>query len=591
MKKSVLVLIISFLSVSAWAKKNVCAITINSNHEINLFKKSLSKEQWNFIELTDYADKDTKDSNPNSWFLNSCNAKVSCDILVISGHFGGTFFGESEFKLPLEELEKNTCNTNCNGIINQPKEVFLFGCNTLAGKEKDNRSPEQYLQVLIEDGFTRQQAEQVVAFRYSALGNSFSSRMSQVFQNTPRIYGFSSIGPSGKTVEPLLNKYFQSTKSEYQNFDKYNQTIKSDNNKKLFSALKDSAIAQTAGLTVSNPSLKNVDRPYCYLENKDVSRYNKLKYITEVLLSGRSLTMIPYIKDFIHTLVEKNDISAEEKLLLQQISSSEQVKADFDKITNLEGDVYLGIKINTFKLMQDLSLVTKAEYQKFISNIVDFSQKITVEKKDHVCSLGIQLDIDHQKVSEENKKNKHFFSIVECLKPNNENFQLMITDIMKKDTNPTIRHAAALALGRIKPKSETIQILIAETMKNDKSDSVRNAAALSLSVIKPTNETIHLMIAETMKNTKSDNLLIATANALAEIKPKDETTLLMIADILKNHKEAYNRIYAADTLGKIKSKNKTIHFLITNAMRDDVDPSVRSYAKQALDLINQSEAP
>ncbi len=55
MKKSVLVLIISFLCISAWAKKNVCAITINSNHEINLFKKSLSKEQWNFIELTDYA--------------------------------------------------------------------------------------------------------------------------------------------------------------------------------------------------------------------------------------------------------------------------------------------------------------------------------------------------------------------------------------------------------------------------------------------------------------------------------------------------------------------------------------------------------
>ncbi len=590
MKKSFLVLIISFLSISAWAKKNVCAITINSNHEINLFKKSLSKEQWNFVELTDYADKDTKNSAPNSWFLNSCNAKVSCDILIISGHFGGTFFGESAFKLPLEELEKNTCNTSCDGIIDQPKEVFLFGCNTLAGKEKDQRSPEEYLLVLMDDGFTRQQAEQVVAFRYSALGNSFSSRMSQVFQNTPRIYGFSSIGPSGKTVEPLLNKYLQSTKAEYQNFDKFNHTIKSETNKKLFTALKDSAIAQTAGLTVSNPSLKNVDRPYCYLENKDVSRYNKLKYITEVLLSGRSLTMIPYIKDFIHALVEKNDISAEEKLLLQQISSSEQVKADFTKITNLEGDVYLGIKINTFKLMQDLSLVTNAEYQKFISNIVDFSQKITIEKRDQICSLEIQLDIDPQKVSQENLKNRSFLSIVECLKPKNENFQLMIADLLKNDENPMIRSGAALALGRIKPTSETIHMLIAESMKYDKLDSVRQQATYSLADIGTKNQYIHLMITEIMQNDKNEAVRHAAALTLEIIKPTSETIHMMIAETMMKGNNENVRSAAARLLGEIEP-NETIQLMIAETKKNDKSERVRKDASRALELINQSEAP
>ncbi len=516
MKKSVLVLIISFLSISAWAKKNVCAITINSNHEINLFKKSLSKDQWNFIELTDYSDKDSNTSNPNSWFLNSCNAKVSCDILVISGHFGGTFFGESAFKLPLEELEKNTCNTNCSGIINQPKEVFLFGCNTLAGKEKDSRSPEEYLQTLLRDGFSRQQAEQVVAFRYSALGNSFSARMSQVFQNTPRIYGFSSIGPSGETVEPLLNKYLQSTKSEYQNFDQYDQSIKSDNNKKLFSALKDSAIAQTAGRTVSNPSLKNVDRPYCYLENKDVSRYNKLKYVTEVLLSGRSLTMIPYIKDFIHTLVEKNDLTVEEKSLLSQISSSEQVKADFGKVINLEGDIYLGIKIDTLKLMKDLELATKQESDNFILKIIDFNQIVTWHKRDQICSLDIQLDIDAKTVSEDNKKSETFFSLVSCLKPQNYDIHLMVAEIMKNNikVNQRVRVAAAKALVEIKPKHESIHLMIAETMKNDRYENVRIVAAYILGEIKPTNQSVIMMIEETRKNDESKYVREAAADAL-----------------------------------------------------------------------------
>ena len=591
MKKSFLVLIISFLSVSAWAKKNVCAITINSNHEINLFKKSLSKEQWNFIELTDYADKDTKDSNPNSWFLNSCKAKVTCDILVISGHFGGTFFGESAFKLPLEELEKNTCNTSCDGIINQPKEVFLFGCNTLAGKEKDNRSPEQYLQVLIDDGFSRQQAEQVVAFRYSALGNSFSSRMSQVFQNTPRIYGFSSIGPSGKTVEPLLNKYLQSTKAEYQNFDKYNHTIKSETNKKLFSALKDSAIAQTSGLTVTNPSLKNVDRPYCYLENKDVSRYNKLKYVTEVLLSGRSLTMIPYIKDFIHTLIEKKDISAEEKLLLQQISSSGQVRADFDKITNLEGDVYLGIRISAMKLMKDLSLVTKDQYNRFISESVDFSQKITLDKKDLICSLGIQLDIDPLKVSLENLDNNYFFSIIECLKPNNENFQLVIANIMKNAPRPSIRRGAASYLRQIKPKSETIHMLIIETMKNDKYSNVRKEAMYLLEDVGTKNQYIQMIIAETMTKDQDPTMRSLAARSLRRIKPSNEAIHMMIAETMTKDEDPDIRITAARLLGEIGSKNKNIHLMIAETIKNDESKYVRKAAAETLDLINQSEAP
>ncbi|MFZ4403156.1 MAG: hypothetical protein ACOYOK_03560, partial [Pseudobdellovibrionaceae bacterium] len=87
---------------SSVGKKTVCSITINSDQEINAFKKNLSPDLWNFVELTTLkadgpsgssgtSDEDSK----KDWMKNACAAKPACDILLISGHFGGSFFGKS----------------------------------------------------------------------------------------------------------------------------------------------------------------------------------------------------------------------------------------------------------------------------------------------------------------------------------------------------------------------------------------------------------------------------------------------------------------------------------------------------------------
>ena len=55
--------------------------------------------------------------------------------------------------------------------------LFLFGCNTLAGKEKDTRTPAQYRHVLMEDGFTPEQAQRIASARYGDIGRSFRARM------------------------------------------------------------------------------------------------------------------------------------------------------------------------------------------------------------------------------------------------------------------------------------------------------------------------------------------------------------------------------------------------------------------------------
>lgn len=129
-------------------EKTVCSMTLNSNEEIELFKDKLTPLGWKFIELI------PKNEDPynENWLQLSCEQKVKCDILVVSGHFGGTFFGSSRYRLTTEELESRSCQTTCDGIFNQPKEVFLFGCNTLANKDKDQRTPEEYLQILRNDG-------------------------------------------------------------------------------------------------------------------------------------------------------------------------------------------------------------------------------------------------------------------------------------------------------------------------------------------------------------------------------------------------------------------------------------------------------
>ena len=111
MKTLLYLAIILMTASTSWAKKTVCSMTLNSDQEINLFKASFSKDQWDFVELTDYKDKNSSGGDNTSWFANACKAKVSCDVLVISGHFGGTFFGASDLRLPLETLEKNTCDT------------------------------------------------------------------------------------------------------------------------------------------------------------------------------------------------------------------------------------------------------------------------------------------------------------------------------------------------------------------------------------------------------------------------------------------------------------------------------------------------
>ena len=148
------------------------------------------------------------------WLDEACPSDNQCDVAVFSAEFAGKFFGRYGRSLSLQEMEEASCQARCDGLFHAPREVFLLACNTLATKDLDLRSPAGYLQVLLDHGFDRASAERVVAMRYGPLGPTFREALRRIFMGVPRVYGFSSVAPTGEHTGPMLERYF-STVGDY----------------------------------------------------------------------------------------------------------------------------------------------------------------------------------------------------------------------------------------------------------------------------------------------------------------------------------------------------------------------------------------
>ncbi len=206
MKNAILFYVMSVLTiVQPLFAKTVCTMTFNSSNEKEVFKKHLLPLGYQFNELV------PTNKNPY-WLEDQCKAAVQCDILLISGHFGGIFFGEQlSSTLSLKEIEKHKDDPRCEGIFKKPKSVFLMGCNTLSSKTPDHRSVSDYLRVLVGDGFPIDLAEEVAASRYLNFGLSMADQMKSHFNDSTHLIGFESTGPLGKQAEPLIERAFQKT--------------------------------------------------------------------------------------------------------------------------------------------------------------------------------------------------------------------------------------------------------------------------------------------------------------------------------------------------------------------------------------------
>jgi hypothetical protein len=188
------------------APKTVCTITVNSPDEKETFARHLPPGEYRFVELVERGRPD--------WLASACQQRISCDALIISGHFdGGTEFytdrlDNSEY-LSVEEMERASCSDSCPGVFSQLKEVYLFGCNTLKPEPRHSASAE-IVRSLLRSGHSPADAVRQSGLLSERHAESNSDRMRNIFRNVPVLYGFSSKAPLGRSARPLLDRYFQS---------------------------------------------------------------------------------------------------------------------------------------------------------------------------------------------------------------------------------------------------------------------------------------------------------------------------------------------------------------------------------------------
>lgn len=194
-----------FTAASVAAPRTVCTITVNSEDERDTFRRHLPESRYRFVELVQRGRAD--------WLEASCQAKVQCDVLVISAHFdgGSTFFSDrvdASEHLTVAELERVSCNGKCPSLFARLKEVYLFGCNTLNPSPLSNAYSE-VVRRLLREGRSQAEAERELRSLTAAGGEASRDRMRQIFAGVPVIYGFSSTAPLGAVAGPVLDRYLR----------------------------------------------------------------------------------------------------------------------------------------------------------------------------------------------------------------------------------------------------------------------------------------------------------------------------------------------------------------------------------------------
>jgi hypothetical protein len=300
-------------------KRTVCAMTMNSDEEREVFRTQIEKDSKNFnplVELTDFGGAD--------WFQKACRSGIKCDQVLISGHFtdrfGGTTAGVKRI-LKLDDLEKAGCQNTCEGILDHPYEVFLLGCNTLATKAPDNRTPDVYLSHLLEEGMTRKRAELITEARYGKTGDDNRSRFERAFRGQKKmLYGFTARGPSGATVEPMLKEYF--SKTSLRAGLTRAQAMRSVGHVEAMNAILSQSLNRTAFDQCAAGEDGEKDRRICAILNSKTSVDKRLAVMEDALTDDDWIKYVPTINNFFRANPPEK-MTPSQKETLKELSQNE----------------------------------------------------------------------------------------------------------------------------------------------------------------------------------------------------------------------------------------------------------------------------
>lgn len=371
--------------VPAHAKYRVCTVTINSKEEVETFKSSLNPSDFVFTELTTVGPNSGSNVG-DAWFNRACEAGIQCDVLVVSGHFGGQFSGSSELTWSLNKMEEVSCRKSCHGILGKPKEVFLFGCNTLGTKGKEARTPQEYLRVLIDHvGLSHQEAARLVAAQYGPFGSSFKDRIERVFEGVDVIYGFDGVGPSGPNVKSSLANYFRRIGDYKTHLD----SLPSRNDKIWLESMRAYNRDIGQGLRADHPT-HHIKDNMCRLNDNDQLLSERLALAVD-LLTRDPMLYLPSVSQFAsRSLGEFKFGQGDDRALVEGqlvgLSGRQDLRQYFES-TYHAGGMSPSVKVDLLVAERNFSWISKDEFTARMEKLfAEYSASPSATDADFLCS-------------------------------------------------------------------------------------------------------------------------------------------------------------------------------------------------------------
>lgn len=452
--------------------KTVCTMTINSQDEIKAFQRRLRANQpgsrFKFVELTKMGTADT-------WWRNVGRSGIQCDILLVSAHFGGDLFGDNtRIRLSLSELEEASCNNTHDGVLKNPKEVFLFTCNMLAGKQRDVRTPRQYYQVLLHY-YPPDLAQYYVQTRYGAWGGTFVGRTTRAFYGVPRLYGYDSVSPLGKDSGAWVERYLSQIADYGRHLDRVKPNTR---NMTLIRTIGYTGMIQKTGVLPGTLGDK-VRTNLCKYFNAG-STSGKLAVLARVLHEKKFEPYLTYVEEFYRKHKPRYGAAHAD------IKGNARVKNHVLRLIDVSVDMP-HTRIDLVNFASHVGWISGDQRTAYLEKIVRdlFAGATTADKVFDVCSVGrrhrsfvgqyVNLKF-LESVKPSSQWDYRYLEMVGCLRPQGEALQNKVAEYLDPDKHAwKYRWAAAYTFLDTKPRTEYVRKMLVKAAY-DKHRAVRETA-------------------------------------------------------------------------------------------------------------------
>ncbi|MBX3026922.1 hypothetical protein KF840_18600 [bacterium] len=446
------------------APLRACFLSLNEPDELDVFRSHLDAQRFVFTDLGPAAAHPplsaATSGAPQPWLRSACRADLTCDLVVVSGEFAGRFFGRRGYSLSLQELEEASCDPRCAGLFHRPREVFLLACNTLASKDADSRTPEEYLAVLLDHGFDRAAAERVVALRYGPLGPSFRESLRRIFAGVPRLYGFASVAPRARYSAPMLERYLRARPD----YGAALATPGADGtpNRALLSAFAGTALIQSSGMSAAESAATQHDQ-ICALYDERRSVGERLRVAYGLLLRPDALAFVPTLQVFLARHPPAGYDQAERSVLTEIQALDGARRAVLDLLPQLHASA-LQLELAHFATLVGWlhpaelhALALRAARQLLAEPLSDETVDILCAITDHD---SLRDDIAAEQIPPLAYGDPQGLRLIACLAPRDRRVPAHVVPALAVGGDPMLRVWAAHALVRLEPNDEAVLLAV-----------------------------------------------------------------------------------------------------------------------------------